>query len=228
MMARRLNSKSPRAPRPCSPRTYSPSNSLHKNTQRAGRFGVPPVFVFSFHCPAAELEPNMETRLAQRLFQVFNQVLFIFQTHGNTHRSRTDAGAAQLFIRHVVVRAVDWKDNERLDPAEPGCQQKEAPAVAEAPRRRQTAFQVKREHAPESAHLLLRDLVIRVRRKTRVVHAGDLRMPFHVFRDGYRVLALARDAHAESLDTADEKIRHAGIHRATKINDHMPDAVHPL
>src|SRR6266850_993917 len=37
MMARRLNSKSPRAPRACRPRTYSPSNFTSQNY----RTGVP-------------------------------------------------------------------------------------------------------------------------------------------------------------------------------------------
>src|SRR6266852_416052 len=54
MMARRLNSKSPRDPRASRPRTSSPSNLLHKNSQRAVRFGVPPVLVFHEHARHSE------------------------------------------------------------------------------------------------------------------------------------------------------------------------------
>src|SRR6266436_449224 len=50
MMARRLNSKSPRAPRACRPRTYSPSNFTSQNyrtgvpVHRGARSAFPPSF----------------------------------------------------------------------------------------------------------------------------------------------------------------------------------------
>src|SRR5437773_6324369 len=60
----------------------------------------------------------------------------LFRSHGDANSARADAGAAQFFVTHVVVRAVGGQNDERLDAAETRRQQKQTHAIAEAPRGR--------------------------------------------------------------------------------------------
>src|SRR5437773_10556301 len=84
----------------------------------------------------------------------------LFRSHGDANSARADAGAAQFFVTHVVVRAVGGQNDERLDAAETRRQQKQTHAIAEAPRGRQTTLHIKREHRTESTHLFGSTLVI--------------------------------------------------------------------
>jgi hypothetical protein len=45
--------------------------------------------------------------LSERLSQIFDEVFGVFQTDGDTYRSRLDTGRSQLFDRHLVVRRID-------------------------------------------------------------------------------------------------------------------------
>src|SRR5437867_3254248 len=111
---------------------------------------LPATFALSFPLPEC-------------LLQIRNQVRCIFQSNGYAHCSRRNADPRQFLRAHVVVRAVNRQHHQRFRSAQTRRQQKKPHTVAEPPRRRQSALQVKRQHRAESLHLPFGQRMIRVR-----------------------------------------------------------------
>src|SRR5438046_7996693 len=53
-------------------------------------------------------------------------------------------------------------------------------------------------------------------------------MLFEIACNGYGIGTLTLHAYAYGLDSANQKKCLSGIHRTAKINDHVPDTIHPF
>src|SRR5690348_17406480 len=78
----------------------------------------------------------------QRLPQIVDQVLRIFQSNRKPHRSWFDARRMQFIRAHAEMRSINRKAYQRFDSAQARRQQKDADAVAKTPRPAQSVLDI--------------------------------------------------------------------------------------
>ena len=65
---------------------------------------------------------KIAAQLAKCLLQVVDEILRVFQANRDTDGPGLDAGPAQFFLGHVVVRTVDREDHQRFDATQARCE----------------------------------------------------------------------------------------------------------
>src|SRR6266545_762580 len=135
----------------------------------------------------------------QRLLQIGDQVGDVLDADGDPHEPGGDTQAGALRFRDRGVRHRRGVGDQSLAPAEALAQ------GAEPHRREKTArgvvgAELEGDHGAEPAHLFLRERVLRVVGKARVVDLLDLRVRGEEPSDLAAVRLVALHAHRESLD----------------------------
>src|SRR5665811_2244719 len=134
--------------------------------------------------------------LGQRTVEVVDEVLGVLDAGGETHEvtGHLQLGPADRGVRHTG-RVLD----QRLDATKALTQGPELGGATDVHRLLLAAPDLEGDHAPESFHLLGRDVVARVTGKTRVVNGGDRAVAQEELDNLFGVVAAAVHAHAEGL-----------------------------
>src|SRR5467141_1703959 len=121
-------------------------------------------------------------------------------THPEEAVGNSDSGA--LLRRHVLVRAVPRLNDERVDTPEAGRVSEQLQCLCEPHGGRTRAPDLDSQHTPESVEERLRDLVIRMARKSGIMHLRDLGSLRAPLRDLHRVFVLTLHSDVEGLQPA--------------------------
>src|SRR5690606_6484026 len=107
---------------------------------------------------------------------------------------------------------------ERLDAAQALGEREQPQRAQEAARLLEPALELEGDHAARTAHLALRELVLRVRREPRIVHALHARRALETTRELRGGLDVALHAQRQRLDAAQDEVAvHRTRHGADRV-----------
>ena len=121
------------------------------------------------HEPAAEKKKEAGRRgqvyqnrapSPQRLIQIRNQIVRIFEPDRQARHAVRDAGALELLVRVAPLRGQHRQAAQAFDAAQAGGALEHLQPIEEARRALEAAAEVDADHAAEAAHLLARHRVI--------------------------------------------------------------------
>ena len=122
------------------------------------------------------------SNLRQRLFQVGDQVLHVFQSQGDAHEVVHHAEGLAVFHRIIEKRHHGHLGDETLGTAEAGRDEEKFQRVNEPPGCLVIAFHQESDDAAEAAHLFFRQPVIRMRFQSGIPDLFDFGMRFEEAR----------------------------------------------
>src|SRR5215470_8541613 len=147
---------------------------------------------------------EMRKTLIQRVLQLGDEIVDVFDADGEPHQAVADAEARAHVLRQRRMRHDRRMLDEALHAAQAFGERKELAALEKAARCREPASQHRAHHAAIAVvHLLGGEQMLRMAREARIDHALDLGMLFQPGGDMHRVAAVALHAQRKRLDAAE-------------------------
>ncbi len=152
----------------------------------------------------------------ERLFEVGDQVLDVFNTDGEANKALGDARCLALVLGDRAVRHGSGMLDEGTDTPEADGERDQAYRLDELASCLSSSFHLEGDHSPEAAHLPPSQIVLRMGGEARIEDARDLRVPLEKFRDPLRIGVLSLQTEAEGLHPANKEPRFEGTERRTE------------
>ena len=166
----------------------------------------------------ARVTPARCERRVERLAQVGDQVVRALDADREAQQPVGDPAAVALVLGDRAVRHARRMVDQRLDAAQAFGEREQLRALGDFERARLRAAQRHRDDAAEAAHLLARELVLRVRGQPGIEHLRDVVALAEEVRDRVRVALVLAHPHRQRLRAARDQERvERAQHRAERL-----------
>ena len=151
-----------------------------------------------------EITVKSDTTAIERVLDIGNQILDVFDPDGDPHQTGRDAEALTRLLGYRTVRHRDRMRDQRLHPAE-RLRQRAEPHAIEKLLRVVEGPELERNHRSESIHLLSGERVLGVTGQTGVIDLLHLLLIAKVIRHGHAVLFVTLHPDGERLHAAQDQ-----------------------
>jgi len=172
------------------------------------------------------IAPDVASHVFEGGGEIGDQILRVFDAHRVTDQVVLDPDLQTLFRGELIETHQRGLLDQALDTPQRGRDLGDAASINDPGRSLEVTGNLERNNAAKSAHLAPRNLMLRMRWQTGIVHYADPWVGRQKLGERLRVGILPRDAKGESLEATDKQVGDKRVNDGSGYGLQTPNPIH--